>query len=451
MTDFAAKAWNLAHPADPIIRSLLDTDFYKLSMQQMIWANHPNVRVRFQFKNRTTGVRLADVIPIEAVLEQFDYARTLRFTRGELLALRGETFYGKKDIFSSGYVNMLETFSLPEYEIEIEDGQYILYSDAPWYQSTLWEIPFLAIISELYVRAQQKSMTRTELEISYARAKDRLYAKLVRLKAIPDLNITDFATRRRHSFLWHQWCNELAIEVLEHRFTGTSNVHFALKYGIEPRGTNAHELPMVFAALADRESNGDPEAIRQSQYQVLKEFQTFYSDNMRVFLPDTFGTTQFLDNAPDWLVYWRGPRPDSKNPYDAADEQLTWWKRHGLTPDEIAKRMILFSDGLDVDLHDGRCNGEDIVGIYRATHNHVQPAFGWGTNFANDFRGLIPGKPNHLDPLSIVAKAVTANGTPTVKLSDNPAKATGICPQTIERYKQIFGVEGIGPHVQPRV
>ena len=448
----ATKAWNLAHPMDPIVRSLLDTDFYKLTMQQMIWTNHPNVQVTFETKNRTSSVRLADIIPIEALKEQIDHARSLRFTRSEILALKGETFYGKEGIFRSGYLHMLETFQLPDYQIRVEDGQYVLSSTAPWYQSTMWEIPFLTILSELYVRARQKTMSRNELEISYARARMRLHAKLQRLKALPDLNLTCFATRRRHSFLWQDACVQMAMDELGSSFTGTSNVHLALKYGIEPRGTNAHELPMVFAALADARSNGDADAIRASQYDVLKEFQTFYSGNMLVFLPDTFGTTQFLHNAPDWLVFWRGPRPDSKNPYDATDEQIAWWKSRGLTNEEIAKRMILYSDGLDVDLGDGRSNGEDIVSIYKSARNQVNPAFGWGTNFANDFRSdtRIEGV-DPLAPLSLVAKALTANKTATVKLSDNPAKAMSANPDTLARYRLIFGQEGIGEARETRV
>lgn len=451
MTDFAAKAWNLAHPEDAIVRSLLDDDFYKMTMMQMIWTNHFNTVVEFRTKNRTTGVRLAEIIPIEALREQLDHARTLRFTRSELLAIRGETFYGQTDIFKPGFCHMLESFQLPEYEIVVVDGQYEIRSRAPWYQSTKWEIPFLTIMSELYVRAQQKTMSRSELEMSYAQARVKLHRKLQVLKQIPDLNLTCFSTRRRHTFLWQQACIEMAIEELGDRFTGTSNVHFALKYGLEPRGTNAHELPMVFAALADKRSNGDPEAIRESQYAVLKEYQTFYRDNMLVFLPDTFGTTQFLKGAPDWVTYWKGPRPDSKDAYEAADEQINWWKNHGLTPEEIAKKMILFSDGLDVDIGDGQLNGEDIRSIYNAVRPQTHPAFGWGTNFSNDFRGTVPGKPDLLKPLSIVAKAVVADRYPTVKLSDNPAKATGIDPATIERYKQIFGVEGIGETVATKV
>lgn len=451
MTDFAAKAWNLAHPEDAIVRTLLDDDFYKFTMQQMIWTNHYNVKVEFRVKNRTKNVRLADIIPIEALREQLDHARTVRFTRGEILAIRGETFYGRTDIFKPAYANMLESFRLPEYELRVEDGQYVLSTYAPWYKSSKWEVHFLTILSELYVRAQQKTMTRIELEVSYSNARIKLHKKLMRLKEIHDLNLTCFSTRRRHTFLWQQACIEMAMEVLGDRFTGTSNVHFALKYGLEPRGTNAHELPMVFAALADKRSDGDPEAIRESQYAVLKEYQTFYRDNMLVFLPDTFGTTQFLKNAPDWLRYWRGPRPDSKDAYEAADEQLNWWKERGFTKEEIAKMMILFSDGLDVNLDDGNCNGEDIRSIYNAVRPHTNPAFGWGTNFSNDFRGTVPGKPDLLAPLSIVAKAVIADGHPTVKLSDNPAKATGVDEGTIKRYKQIFGVEGIGDAVETRV
>jgi nicotinate phosphoribosyltransferase len=89
---------------------------------------------------------------------------------------------------------------------------------------------------------------------------------------------------------------------------------------------------------------------------------------------------------------------------------------------------VIFSDGLDVD---------QIEALYARFHRRVKVGFGWGTLLTNDFRGLAPG--DALAPFSLVCKAASANGRPTVKLSDNPAKAMGPADQ-IARYKRVFGV-----------
>src|SRR5690606_30130324 len=133
--DFATRAYNHGFPFDPIIRSLLDTDFYKLLMQQFIWEHYPQVRTGWKLTNRSRSIRLADEIEPGALREQLDHARTLRLTGSEVIHLRGQSFYGQSGIFSEGYLHALEHFRLPEYELSAEDGQIILRFEGSWWET----------------------------------------------------------------------------------------------------------------------------------------------------------------------------------------------------------------------------------------------------------------------------------------------------------------------------
>lgn len=376
--------------------------------------------------------------------QQLDHVRTLRFTPSEIVQLRGQSFYGQTGIFEKGYLDALGALHLPEYELEITDeGHLDLTFAGPWWQTTLWEIYALAIINEMRSRATMRAMSRSQLDILYARAKVKLYAKLEKLKALSHLNLSDFGTRRRHSFLWQEHCILTAQEVLGDRFTGTSNVHLALKHGFEAKGTNAHELPMVFAALERQRNPDDAEALQNSQYKVLQQWQNQYHGNLLVFLPDTYGTAQFLRHAPQWVSYWTGARPDSKEALEAGDELIAFWKRMGLTAEEIAAgKLIIFSDGLDVEIQGFRANGTDIGEIYRHFEGRVLVGFGWGTNLTNDFIGCHPEDPEQLKAISLVCKVHAVNGRPAVKLSDNLEKTIGPTDE-IAAYRGIFGSEGV--------
>jgi nicotinate phosphoribosyltransferase len=442
--DFATRAYNQTFPFDPIVRSLLDTDFYKLLMQQFIWEHYPNEQVGWRVTNRSGRVKLGREIEIGALREQLDHVRTLRFTPSEIVHLRGQSFYGQRGIFKEAYLGTLCSFQLPEYDLrETEDGQIDLSFNGSWWQTTLWEIYALSIINELRSRALMRRMSRSQLDILYARAKVKLYAKLEVLAGLPQLNLTDFGTRRRHSFLWQEHCVLTAREVLGDRFTGTSNVHLAMKHGLEAKGTNAHELPMVLTALARQRSPDDAEAVRQAQYDVLQQWQTEYRGNLLVFLPDTYGTTQFLRNAPHWVSFWTGARPDSKDPIEGGEELIAFWRRMGLEPESIAsKKLIIFSDGLDVRVPGASANGTDIAELYLHFEGRVLMGFGWGTNFTNDFIGCHPEGAEVMRSISLVCKVHDVNGHPAVKLSDNYEKATGPAEE-IAYYRAVFGSEGI--------
>jgi nicotinate phosphoribosyltransferase len=250
VTDIATRVYNHGWRLDPVVRSLLDTDFYKLLMLQLIWQRHADVQATFALINRTTSVRLGAVIDERELREQLDHARSLRVSKRELIWLAGNSFYGKQRMFAPDFIAWLADFRLPDYELRTIDGQFELHFDGPWTHTTMWEIPALAIVNELRSRAALKGRGRFELDILYARAKAKLWDKVERLRAIPDLVLSDFGTRRRHGFLWQRWCVEAVKEGLGSRFIGTSNVLLAMDNDLEAIGTNAHELPMVLAALA---------------------------------------------------------------------------------------------------------------------------------------------------------------------------------------------------------
>ena len=420
MVDIATRVWNHKWKIDPIVRSLIDTDFYKLLMCQSIFRNKPDTTVQFSLINRSHTIRLADELDEGELREQLDHVRSLSLTRGESTWLRGNTFYGKRQMFRSDFMEWFEKLRLPPYTLEKRDGQYELTFEGKWPEVMLWEIPALSILMELRSRHVLEKLGRFEIEVLYARAMTKLWEKITRLRAIDGLRIADFGTRRRHSFLWQDWSVQAMIEGLEGKFTGTSNCLIAMRREVEAIGTNAHELPMVYAALARNDAE-----LAQAPYQVLADWQDEHDGNLRIILPDTYGTAGFLKRAPDWLADWTGIRIDSGDPASAAELAIQWWQDRGEDPGE---KLVIFSDGLDVD---------QIEALHRQFLGRVKVSFGWGTMLTNDFRGLASG--DALAPFSLVCKAVSANGHPTVKLSDNPNKALGPAEE-IERYKRVFGV-----------
>jgi nicotinate phosphoribosyltransferase len=452
IVNFAERAHNHNWELDPVTRSLLDTDFYKLLMLQFIWKHYPRTRVQFTLFNRSsTGP--VDTFATEELIEQLDHARRVRFRRSELVWLAGNTFYGRRGIFEPAFLEWLERdFRLSDYELSSKEGRFHLAFDGLWTDTTMWELYSLSIINELRTRANLKKLSEFGLDILYAKAKTKLWDKIERLRGVPNLAVADFGTRRRHSFLWQEYVVEAMASNLEEGFTGTSNAFLAHKHDLEAIGTNAHEIPMVLAALAPND-----EALKASQYHVLELWQKTYDGELRIMLPDTFGTTQFLEGAPDWAADWTGQRVDSKDPYIAGDEYIAWLKARGRDPRD--KRLIA-SDALDIDQIIGLhayfggtlASGTTVKDFRGAADFHdrnkwtpgrrIRFSAGWGTLLTNDFRGCDPSGNGGFDPISLISKVSSVEGRPAVKLSDNYAKALGP-PSEVERYRHVFGTAGI--------
>jgi nicotinate phosphoribosyltransferase len=425
--NFAERAHNHNWKLDPIVRSLLDTDFYKLLMLQFIWKNFPAVHVTSEVVNRTARVRLADEVDAPALIAQMEHLRGLRFRRSELIWLAGNTFYGTRQIFEPAFLAWLESdFRLSDYTVAEQEGQLTLRFTGLWTEVTLWEVYALALVSEMRTRAALARLNEMELDVLYARAKTRLWQKIERLRTTPEVSISEFGTRRRHSFLWQEYVVETMRATLGDSMAGSSNTFLAYKHDLEAMGTNAHELPMAMAALAN-----DDTALHAAQYRVLELWQQSYGGELLILLPDTFGTTQFLDGAPEWVADWTGQRVDSKDPIVAGDEYIRWLEAHGRDP---RKKRLIASDGLDV---------EEILKLHQYFHGRIRFSAGWGTLLTNDFRGCHPRGERDFDPISLVCKLMTVEGRPAVKLSDNPRKSTGPAAQ-IARYRRVFDSPATG-------
>ncbi|MFZ0760401.1 MAG: nicotinate phosphoribosyltransferase [Candidatus Sulfotelmatobacter sp.] len=452
IVNFAERAHNHNWELDPVTRSLLDTDFYKLLMLQFIWKHYPKTHVQFTLFNRSSSGPV-DTFANEELIAQLDNARDLRFRRSELVWLAGNTFYGRRGIFEPAFLEWLERdFKLSDYELSSKEGRFHLSFDGLWTDTTMWELYSLSIINELRTRANLKKLSEFGLDILYAKAKTKLWSKIERLRGVPNLSVADFGTRRRHSFLWQEYVVEAMAANLGSGFTGTSNAFLAHKHDLEAIGTNAHEIPMVLAALAP-----DDEALKTSQYRVLEMWQRTYEGALRIMLPDTFGTTQFLAGAPDWAADWTGQRVDSKDPYIAGDEYIAWLRARGRDPRE---KLIIASDALDIDeilgLH-AYFGGTVASGIaakdFRSAADfedrrkwtpgrRIRLSAGWGTFLTNDFRGCDPSGDGGFDPISLISKVSSVEGRPAVKLSDNYGKALGQ-PAEIDRYRRVFGTAGM--------
>jgi len=177
MVDIATRVWNHKWKIDPIVRSLIDTDFYKLLMCQSVFRNRRNTRVAFSLINRSSDVRLADLVDEGELREQLDHIRSMHLTRGESTWLRGNTFYGKRQMFRPDFMEWFEGMRLPDYHLEKRDGQYELSFEGSWPEVMMWEIPALAVLMELRGRAVLKHMGRFELQVLYARAMTKLWHK----------------------------------------------------------------------------------------------------------------------------------------------------------------------------------------------------------------------------------------------------------------------------------
>lgn len=440
--DIARRVHNHNFRLDPYVRSLLDTDFYKILMAYFIWKHFPDVGVTFTMKNRTKSVHLPDVISEEDLRAQLDYVKNLHFTEPELIWLQGNTFYGQKGIFPGEFIDALRGLKLPDYQLSVVKSgigtEYLLEFTGSWFEVTLWEIYALSVVNEAKARAGMANMSAYQLRVLYANATAKLVRKLKNLRDADVPRIAEFGTRRRHGFLWQEFAIEAMAEELGNNFIGTSNALHAFRMGLPAIGTNAHELPMVVAALA-RLNDGSAESLFRSQYDVLELWQKTYEGNLLVALPDTFGTTQFLENAQEYfpdIHKWSGFREDSKDPYVGAEEKIAFWSSVGANPKE---KLQLFSDGLDSDL---------MIELHRKFGGRIRDGYGWGTLATNDFRDCHPLGMNTLDPISVVCKVsrvtdmLTNKSIGAVKLSDNYEKATG--PEhEISVYRNVFGTKGV--------
>ncbi len=395
----------------PIIKSLLDLDYYKLTMGQVIRKKYPEVPIVSAFTNRTKDVQLADFISDRALRDELDNVMSLRVTPAELTYLSNNR-RGEHRIFSNQYLDFLEGLRLPPYQLRPVSGTFDLRFPGPWSTATYWETLSLSIMNELYYRAL---VPEHLLQSTQSEGMARLDHKIDVLQARPDITFSDFGTRRRFSREWQEEVIRILVQFLSpQQFRGTSNVFLAMKYGLEAIGTSAHEMYMVMSGIM----HDSDDTIRASHNRVLQDWWEEYGWDLSIALTDTFGTDFFFkDMTPQQARDWKGLRHDSADPFVFGEKAIKFYQSYQIDP---LTKLLVFSDGLDLTI---------IIQIADRFAGRIKVTFGWGTNLTND-----------LGPkaLSLVVKVIEANGHRTVKMSDNLAKATGT-PADIERFKRIFG------------
>lgn len=428
--------YRLYDPDEYIVRSFLDTDFYKFTMGDFIFSNPcPDIGnfadaiVTFTVKCRTKGIKLGRVIPAEALERELDHAMRLTPTISEIFYLRGMDIYGDR-MLSEPYLQFLKTIRLPQYKLNItNDGDLELEFTGPWKSVTYWEIFALEIANELYRRyVIRKHLTSSGDRERYFRTGLTRFLDNVKLiRQHPDLTYLEFGTRRRASAQHQEELVVIAANELPGQFKGTSNVHLAMKHNLVPGGTSAHELFMVAAGLADMALNGNREAIRASQHSVLKAWWGKFGFGLSIALTDTYGTRfMFETGPPELAVKFKGTRHDSGDRLRYAEKAIRWYQKFDVDP---KTKILIFSDGLEV---------SSMIENTNYCRGRITSTNGWGTSKTNNFE---PRPDIGLIPLSLVAKPsrVSVNGRShgLVKLCDNIAKAMGT-PEDIERYKKIF-------------
>lgn len=393
----------------PIIQSIFDTDVYKYTMMQFYFFYYPKVMAEFAFKLRTKGIRLADVIPMARLEEQLEYVRYgLKPTTMQLDYMRTKKFPSGRPMFRPEFIEFFSKFELSEYSVKKVDGNYDIRSHGCAMNSSLWETFVMAIISELYFRHLIGNV-----EKYYEEGRRRLMTKIKAWKRFLELLLIEFGTRRRFSADWQLEVIQTLAKELPGQFLGTSNLHAAMEFGLEPKGTMAHELFMIAAGVMGPSEEG----IRSSHRTVLEQWGEMYAPDLMIALSDTFGSDFFFSDFNDELVQaYDGVRHDSEDPFAFGNKTLKFYESKNVAP---AGKIIVFSDGVD---------GSSSIELHKCFHGKIKDIYALGTNLTNDMG---------LTALSMVMKAVKANNRPLVKLSDNTAKATGD-PSEVAKYIDIF-------------
>jgi len=388
-----------------IIRSLLDTDLYKFTMMQVVLHQFPAAQVEYRFRCRTEGVQLA---PHLAEIErEIDDLGALRFGEDELAYLRSLRF------MKSDFVDFLALFHFNRKYIHAAPGaapgEIDIVIRGPWLHTILYEIPVLAIVSEVYFR-------RTQPGADLAEGRRRLAAKIDLVRTVEpelDFKISDFGTRRRFSLAWHEEVIRTLKDEVPQHFAGTSNVLLAMRHGVTPLGTLAHEYMQACQALGPR--------LRDAQVFALDKWAQEYRGDLGIALSDTYGTDAFLRDFDMYFCkLFDGARHDSGDPFEWGEKMIAHYRQHRVDP---RSKTLIFSDQLSFPL---------AIEIARRFHGRAKTAFGIGTNLTNDVG---------FEPINIVIKMTECNGQPVAKVSDAPGKTVSTDPGYLAYLRQVYGLE----------
>ena len=393
-----------------IITSLLDTDLYKFTMMQVVLHQFPGAEVEYRFQCRNAGApQVGDLAPFaEEIRDEIRGLCNLHFQETELAWLKSLRF------IKSDFVDFLALFRLNEKYVSVTPlptGGIDISIKGPWLHTILFEIPVLAIVNEVYFRNRHPHPDLSE-------GRRRLGEKMAQLQAVGlgALKIADYGTRRRFGRVWHEEVLRTLAETLSagprSQLAGTSNVLFAMKLGLTPLGTMAHEYLQACQALGPR--------LRDSQVFGFESWAKEYRGDLGIALSDVYGMSAFLrDFDLFFCKLFDGARHDSGDPFAWGERMLAHYALNRVDP---KTKTLIFSDGLTV---------PRTIELYEQFRGRCQLAFGIGTNLTNDLG---------YEPLQIVIKMVRCNGQPVAKLSDTPSKNMCDDEKYLAYLRQVFEI-----------
>lgn len=385
-----------------IITSLLDTDLYKFTMMQVVLHQFPGAQVEYRFKCRNPGVNLARYA--NEIRDEIRSLCGLQFQDAELAYLRSMRF------IKSDFVDFLGLFRLNEKYITITplpSDEIDITIRGPWLHTILFEIPVLAIVNEVYFR-------NTQPVPDFPEGRHRLDVKIAQLQGegLSALKIADYGTRRRFSRAWHEEVLRVLNSRLGHQFAGTSNVLAAMRLGITPLGTMAHEYLQACQALGPR--------LRDSQVFGFESWAKEYRGDLGIALSDVYGINAFLRDFDMYFCkLFDGARHDSGDPFAWGERLIEHYRNNRVDP---GTKTLIFSDGLTI---------PRTIELYQQFRGRCLLAFGIGTNLTNDLG---------CEPLQIVIKMTRCNGQPVAKLSDSPNKNMCDDEKYLAYLRQVFEI-----------
>lgn len=387
----------------PGLRSILDNDFYKFTMQCAVVKLFPDIKASYAFINR--GEHAFPEGFQEALRQAVSEMAGLQLSTAEKDYLLRECPY-----LSTAYVDFLAGYRYNPAEVHIQqDGSTLKVTvEGYWFRTILWEVPLLSLISELYYHLKEQERISDVVVQAKTREKIDLFNHL-------GITVADFGTRRRHSYEVHQLITKTLKQFHGKSYIGTSNVHLAMMTGVKPIGTHAHEWFMFHGAYF---------GFKMANALGMENWAEVYQGDLGVALSDTFTTDIFFEQFNKKLTkLFDGVRHDSGDPIEFAEKAIAHYKKNGINP---LYKFIIFSDGL---------NPDKVEHIAEATKGRIGISFGIGTNLTNDVG---------LTPMNIVIKLTSISTgnqppIPTIKLSDEKGKHTGD-PETIDLAKRILGI-----------
>jgi len=385
-----------------IIESLLDTDIYKFSMMQAVLHQFPGAQVEYRFQCRTSGL---DLRPLREDIErEIEHMCTLMLDPEELNFLAAQRY------FKQDFIEFLRLFHLQSRFVEIaeHDEQLSITLRGPWLHTILFEVPVLAIVSEVYTRRKHPDM-------DFSTARERLKEKIGQVHALdrPDEFVfADFGTRRRFSRAWHDEVVTTLAQEIPDSLRGTSNVRLAKNLDLVPIGTMAHEFIQAAQALGPR--------LAETQRFAFEVWAREYRGDLGIALSDTYSLDAFLrDFDMFFCKLFDGARQDSGDPMEWGEAMIEHYQRNRVDP---KTRNLIFSDSLTI---------PRAAEIWQRFRDRINVSFGIGTNLTHD---------TGTDPINIVIKMTECNGQPVVKLSDSPGKIVSTDQHYLAWVRQAFDV-----------